>query len=202
MDQNSENVKKVLIKTIGKISRQEPLKIDLEFIKNKIRTIPNFPKQGVMFRDITTLFQDKQGMKKTIDILHDRYKERNIDIVAGIEARGFIVGGSLAERLGVSFVPIRKKGKLPHKTASQEYELEYGTDTVEIHQDSVSSGQRVLLIDDLIATGGTAQAACKLIEKLGGKIVECSFVIDLPELKGKEKLAGYPVYCVVEFEGE
>jgi len=202
MNQNSENVKKVLIRTIEKLSRQEPLKRELEFIKNKIRTIPNFPKQGVMFRDITTLFQDKQGMKKTIDILHERYKEKNIDIVAGIEARGFIIGGSLAERLGVSFVPIRKKGKLPHKTASQEYELEYGTDTVEIHEDSVSPGQRVLIVDDLIATGGTAQAACKLIEKLGGEIIECAFVIDLPELKGKEKLSKYPIYCLVEFEGE
>lgn len=202
MKQNSENVKKVLIKTIQKIAGQEPLKKELEFIKSKIRTIPDFPKPGIMFRDITTLFQDKEGMKKVIDILHERYKNKNIDVVAGIEARGFIVGGCLAERLGASFVPIRKKGKLPHKTASQEYELEYGTDTVEIHEDAIKPNQKVLLIDDLIATGGTAQAACKLIEKLRGQIIECTFVIDLPELKGKEKLKPHKVFSLVEFEGE
>lgn len=202
MKQNSENVKKVLISTIQKLARQTPLKEELNYIKNKIRTIPDFPKPGIMFRDITTLFQDKAGMKKVIDILHERYKNKNIDVVAGIEARGFIIGGSLAERLNASFVPIRKKGKLPHKTASQEYELEYGTDAVEIHQDAIAPGQNVLLIDDLIATGGTAQAACKLVELLKGNIVECAFVIDLPDLNGKQKLAPHKVFAMVEFAGE
>ncbi len=202
MTLNTENAKKILIRTIEKLSGNEPLKKDLEFIKKKIRTIADFPKPGVMFRDITTLLQDREGMKKIIDIFYNRYKDKNIEVVAGIEARGFIVGGSLAERLGVSFVPIRKKGKLPHATASQEYELEYGTGTIEIHRDGIAHGQKVLLIDDLIATGGTAQAACKLIEKLGGKIIECAFVIDLPELKGKEKLFPHSIFTIVEFEGE
>lgn len=201
MKQNSGNVKRVLIKAIEKLSNQEPLKKDLEFIKSKIRTIPNFPKQGVMYRDVTTLFQDPNGIKKVVDIFYNKYKNNGVDIIAGIEARGFIIAGSLAERMGVSFVPIRKKGKLPHKTESQEYELEYGTDTVEIHRDAIQPGQRVLLIDDLIATGGTAQASCNLIEKLGGKIIGCGFLIDLPDLKGKEKISKYPIYSLVEFEG-
>jgi len=202
MKTNAENVKKVLIKTIQKISRQEPLKIDLGFIKNSIVSIPNWPKQGVIYRDITSLMQNQEAMKKVVDILVRRYEHQRVEVVAGIESRGFIFGAILAEKLGVSFIPVRKKGKLPRETEVQEYSLEYGTDVIEIHKDSIKSGQRVLLVDDLIATGGTAEAACKLIEKLGGKIIECVFVIDLPELKGKEKLSKYPVYCLVEFEGE
>ena len=201
MEQNIENVKKVLLKTIEKLTNQKPISQDLQFIKNTIRTIPNFPKQGVMFRDITTLFQNPQALKKVSDILYERYKNKNIDIIAGIEARGFILGAILAEKLGISFVPIRKKGKLPFKTESQEYALEYGTDQIEIHKDSIKPNQKVLLVDDLIATGGTSKAACKLIEKLGGQIFECSFIIDLPELKGRERLKDYPVYSLVEFEG-
>jgi 5'-methylthioadenosine phosphorylase len=202
MKQNSENVEKILIKTIEKISKKEVDTRNIEKIKNKIRTIPNFPKQGIMFRDITTLFKDKEAMKKVIEIFYERYKDKQINVVAGIEARGFIIGGILAEKLNCGFIPIRKKGKLPAETEQQEYELEYGTDIVEIHKDAIIPGQKVLLIDDLIATGGTALASTKLIEKLNGEIIECAFIIDLPELKGKEKLSNFPVYSLVEFEGE
>jgi adenine phosphoribosyltransferase len=171
-------------------------------IKDKIRTIPHFPKQGIMFRDITTLLKDSEGFEQVINELFERYKNANIDLVAGIESRGFIIGGALAHRLKKGFVPIRKKGKLPAEVIREEYELEYGKDIIEIHKDAITKGQKVLLIDDLIATGGTAVAACKLIEKAGGEIVECAFVIDLPELKGKEKLAPRKVFALVEFEGE
>ncbi len=202
MKKNSENVKKVLIKTIEKLTNEEVTSQDLELIKNNIRTIPNFPKQGIMFRDITTLFQNPEAMRKTIEIFYQRYKNKKIDYVAGIEARGFILGGSLAEKLNCGFIPIRKKGKLPYEVERQEYDLEYGTDTIEIHKDALKQGQRILIMDDLIATGGTAKASCQLIEKLGGEIVECAFIIDLPELKGKEKLKDYPIFTLVEFEGE
>lgn len=202
MDQNSANVKKVLIRTIEKISNRDTSSLDLKYIKNKVRTIPNWPKPGVMFRDITTLFQDPKGMKKTVDILYNRYKNKGIEVVAGIEARGFILGAILADRLKCSFVPIRKRGKLPAETLSQEYSLEYGTDIVEIHKDSISPETKVLLVDDLIATGGTAEASAKLIERLGGKIQEIAFIIDLPELGGKKKLTQWPVYAMIEFEGE
>jgi len=200
MEQNAENVKKVIIKTIKKIIKKESNQEDLEYIKKCIRTIPNYPKLGIQFRDITTLLKNKKGMKKIYEILYNRYKDQPIDIVAGIESRGFIIGGSLAEKLGVGFVPIRKKGKLPAETISQEYSLEYGTDIVEIHKDAINPGERVLLIDDLIATGGTGLAAAQLIEKLQGKIQEITFVIDLPELKGKEKLQNWPVYTMIEFK--
>ena len=202
MNKNSENVKRVLLKVIWKISEQELSKKDVEFIKSKIRTIPNFPKNGVMFRDITTLFKDAEGMKKVAEIFYNRYKDKKIDLVAGIESRGFVVAGILAEKLGVGFVPIRKKGKLPHEKESQEYALEYGTDTIEIHKDSIQKGQKILLIDDLIATGGTASASCLLVEKLGGEIAECGFIIELPDLRGKEKLKKYHVFSIVKFEGE
>lgn len=202
MKQNSENVKKLLIRTIEKITREDSTTKDLDYIKSKIRTIPNFPKQGIMFRDITTLFQDKDAMKKTIDILYNRYKNKQIDFVAGIESRGFIIAGSLAEKLNCGFIPIRKKGKLPHVVEQQEYELEYGTDTIEIHKDALNPGHKILVVDDLIATGGTAKASCQLIEKLGGEIVECSFIIDLPELGGKDKLKDYPIFTLIEFKGE
>ena len=202
MKLNSEKVKQLLIRVIEKISREDIVKRELDFIKEKIRTIPNFPKPGIMFRDITTLFRDKDGMKKIMEVLYNKYKYHKIDAVAGIEARGFIIGGGLAEKLGVGFIPIRKKGKLPHNTTGQDYELEYGTDRVEIHTDSIEPGQKILLVDDLIATGGTAQASCQLIEKLGGEIVGCAFIVDLPELTGKEKLSKYDIFTVVEFEGE
>ena len=173
----------------------------MQHIKDKIRTIPNFPKHGIMFRDITTLLKDPQGFSDVITAFKERYKSQKIDVVAGIEARGFIIGGALAKELSVGFVPLRKKGKLPYKTHKIEYDLEYGKDCLEIHEDAISAGDRVLVVDDLIATGGTCKAACDLIEKIGGTIVECAFIIDLPELKGKEKL-GRPAFALVEFEGE
>ena len=173
-------------------------------IKSRIRTVPHYPKQGVMFRDITTLLKDPVGFRVTITELANRYAGAKIDRVAGIEARGFIVGAALAYHLGVGFVPVRKKGKLPAETVGQDYELEYGTDRIEMHVDAVSQGERVLLVDDLIATGGTAGAACKLIASMGGTIVECCFVIDLPDLGGRARLEkhGHKVFAMCEFEGD
>jgi 5'-methylthioadenosine phosphorylase len=198
MKDNSERMKKILLKTIESFSREQEILV----LKNKIRTIPNFPKQGIMFRDITTLLKDKESLKKLTEILYERYKNKKIDIVAGIESRGFIIAGILAEKLNSGLVLIRKPGKLPAETLSESYELEYGTDRIEIHKDAITKGQKVLLIDDLIATGGTALASCRLIEKLGGEIVECCFSIELPDLKGKEKLSKYPVFSLIKFGGE
>jgi adenine phosphoribosyltransferase len=174
----------------------------IEEIKSKIRTIPHFPKQGIMFRDITTLLKDANGLGHIISELAERYEGKKINYVAGIESRGFIIGGALAHKLKIGFIPIRKKGKLPAEVIREEYELEYGKDVVEMHKDALVKGDRVLLVDDLIATGGTALAACKLIEKAGGIVEECVFVVDLPELGGKEKLAPRKVFALVEFEGE
>ena len=173
-------------------------------IKSLIRTVPHYPKQGVMFRDITTLLKDPVGLRVTIDELARRYQDMKIDKVAGIESRGFILGAPLAYVLGKGFIPIRKKGKLPAETIGHDYELEYGTDRIEIHTDAIDKGERVLLVDDLIATGGTAEAACKLIEKIGGKIVECCFVIDLPDIGGRTRLEkhGHKVFALCEFEGD
>lgn len=173
-------------------------------IKSLIRTIPHYPKEGIMFRDITTLLKDPIGLKLMINELADRYRDKQVDKIAGIEARGFIVGAPLAYLLGVGFVPIRKKGKLPAQTIGHDYDLEYGADRIEIHTDAIDKGDRVLLIDDLIATGGTAEAATHLIAQMGGHIVECGFVIDLPDLGGRvriEKL-GHTVFALTEFEGE
>lgn len=174
----------------------------MEYIKKTIRTIPNFPKKGIMFRDITTLLKDPEGFKKSCDEFYKRYKDKKIDVVVGIESRGFIFGAVLAYLLGVGFVPIRKPGKLPGKTIKEVYELEYGTDAVEMHTDAIKKGDKVLVVDDLIATGGTCGATIKLIEKLGGEIIECCFVVELPELKGREKMQGYNVFNLVDFEGE
>jgi adenine phosphoribosyltransferase len=156
-----------------------------------------------MFRDVTTLLGNARAFRTTVDLLVQPYAGVRIDKVAGIEARGFILAGAVAHQLSVGFVPVRKKGKLPWKTVGQEYELEYGTDTVEIHADAVAKGESVLLVDDLIATGGTAEAAIKLIEKVGGKVVGCSFIIDLPELQGRKRLEklGKQVLSLVHFEG-
>jgi len=156
-------------------------------IKEKIRTIPHWPKQGVMFRDITTLLKDSDGFNHLIDLLLERYKDVEIDYIVGIESRGFIIGAVLANRLQKGFVPIRKKGKLPPEVVSEEYDLEYGKDKIEVSANAIKLGDKVLLVDDLIATGGTAMAACNLIKKLGGEIIECCFVIDLPDLGGKKK---------------
>lgn len=173
-------------------------------IKSRIRTIPHYPKPNIMFRDITSLLKDPIGFKITINELVRRYADMKIDKVMGIEARGFIVGAPLAYALGKGFVPIRKKGKLPAETIGQDYELEYGTDRIEIHADAITPGERVLLVDDLIATGGTAEAATRLIKKIGGEIVECCFVIDLPDIGGRKRLEkqGYSVFALCEFEGE
>ncbi|MBW2966548.1 adenine phosphoribosyltransferase [Candidatus Woesearchaeota archaeon] len=173
-------------------------------VKSKIRTVPHWPKQGIMFRDITTLLKDKEGYNHMIDLLVERYKDMKVDVVAGIESRGFITGSVLAHRLGVGFVPIRKPGKLPAETVSEEYELEYGKDKIEVHTDAINKGDKVLLVDDLVATSGTAVAAANLIKKLGGEIVECSFIVELPDLKGREKLEkkGLKVFSLVQFEGE
>lgn len=173
-------------------------------IKSLIRTVPHYPKQGVMFRDITTLLKDPVGLRITINELVNRYTGSRIDKIAAIESRGFIVGAALAFQLGVGFVPIRKKGKLPAETIGHDYELEYGSDRIEMHVDAIGQGDRILLVDDLIATGGTAEAAVKLIEKTGGKIIECCFVIDLPELGGRKRLEkhGQKVFALCEFEGE
>lgn len=173
-------------------------------IKSRIRTIPHYPKQGVMYRDITTLLKDPVGFRATINELVNRYTGAKIDMVAAVEARGFIIGAALAFQLGVGFVPIRKKGKLPAETIGHDYDLEYGTDRIEMHVDAVSKGDCVLLVDDLIATGGTAEAACKLVESMGGKIVECCFVVDLPDLGGCKRLKknGQKVFALCEFEGD
>jgi len=173
-----------------------------ESIKSKIRMVPHWPKQGIMFRDITTLIKDPDGLKETIDLLVDRYKDKEIDLVVGIESRGFIFGAPLAYLLGCGFVPVRKPGKLPAECESEEYTLEYGTDTIEIHKDSIKKGDRILIIDDLIATGGTIGAARNLVKRLGGNIVECAFIVELTELKGRDKLDGENIFSVVEFEGE
>ncbi|BCM26008.1 adenine phosphoribosyltransferase [Methyloradius palustris] len=169
-----------------------------------IRTIPHYPKQGIQFRDITTLLKDPIGFRIAIDELAKRYSDQKIEKVAGIEARGFIIGAALAYKLGVGFVPVRKPGKLPAETIGHDYALEYGSDRIEIHTDAISQGERILLVDDLIATGGTAEAAALLIQKLGGEIVECAFVIDLPDLGGTKRLAqnGLKSFSLCEFEGE
>ncbi|MDC1311052.1 adenine phosphoribosyltransferase [Burkholderiales bacterium] len=173
-------------------------------IKELIRTIPDYPKPGIMFRDITTLLSDPEGFKYVIKILADRYSKYDFDFIAGIEARGFIVGAPLAATLTKGFIPVRKTGKLPGQTVSQSYELEYATDKIEIHADAFPKGSRILLVDDLIATGGTAIATTQLIERCGGEIVECCFVIDLPDLGGAKKLEamGRCVFSLVGFEGD
>ena len=173
-----------------------------ESIKSKIRMVPNWPKKGVMFRDITTLLKDGQGFRETIDLLHNRYKDMKIDKVVGIESRGFILGAPLAYLLGCGFVPVRKPGKLPADVESEEYTLEYGTDKIEVHKDAISNGDRILIVDDLLATGGTANACRNLVKKLEGIIIECTFVIELPELKGREKIQGENIYSIVAFEGK
>jgi adenine phosphoribosyltransferase len=172
-------------------------------IAKLIRTIPNYPKEGIMFRDITTLLKDPEGFKTTINLLVEKYKDAPIDYIAGIEARGFILGSALAYALGLGFIPVRKKGKLPGKTITQSYNLEYGSDVIEIHEDALHKGAKVLLIDDLIATGGTAIGAITLIEKVGGEIYETAFVVDLPELGGAKKITdlGHKVFTLCSFAG-
>ena len=173
-------------------------------VKDYIRTIVDFPHEGIMFRDVTTLFADPRGLRLAVDQLLHPYADERIDKVIGLEARGFILGGAIAHQLSVGFVPIRKKGKLPGATLSEAYTLEYGEAVMEIHDDAIAAGERILVVDDLLATGGTAEAGIKLIERLGGEIVGCAFVIDLPDLGGRAKLEalGMDVHALCAFEGE
>jgi len=173
-----------------------------ESIKSKIRTIPHWPKKDIMFRDITTLLKSPEGLKETVDLFHERYANKKIDTVVGIEARGFILGAPLAYLLGCGFVPVRKPGKLPAECESEEYSLEYGKDKVEIHKDAIKKADRVVIIDDLLATGGTINATRNLVKKLEGEIVECAFVIELPDLNGREKIKGENIFSIVKFGGE
>jgi len=172
-------------------------------LKSLIRTIPDYPKPGILFRDITTLLGHAEGFREAIKRLAAPFEGAKIDAVAGIEARGFILGGAVADRLGTGFVPIRKKGKLPGRTIGQDYTLEYGVDVIEMHEDAIAKGQRIVLIDDLIATGGTAEAAAKLIRKSGGDLVGAAFVIDLPDLGGVKRLnaLGLKSHALMAFEG-
>ena len=173
-------------------------------IKSRIRTIPDYPRPGIMFRDITTLLKDAFGFRKVVDELVQPYAGRRIDKVAGIEARGFIIGGAVAHQLSTGFITVRKKGKLPWETIGQDYELEYGTDRVEIHTDAIDEGEHVLLVDDLIATGGTAAATIQLIRAAGGEVMGSAFVVDLPDLGGRKRIEklGVEVLTLCEFEGE
>jgi adenine phosphoribosyltransferase len=172
-------------------------------LKSLVRTIPDYPKAGIMFRDVTTLLKDAAGFKACIERLVEPYRGAGIGTVVGIEARGFILGGAVADRLGTGFVPLRKKGKLPWRAIGQDYELEYGTDVIEVHDDAIAEGEHVLVVDDLIATGGTAEAACKLVRRVGGVPVGAAFVIDLPELGGVAKIEaqGVPCHTLIAFEG-
>ncbi len=170
-------------------------------VKDKIRTVPNWPIEGVMFRDITTVLQDPEAFRESIDLFYNRYKDMGIDKIVGIDARGFIFGSVLAYKLNIGLVLVRKKGKLPYDTISAEYSLEYGKDTVEMHKDAIEKGEKVLIVDDLIATGGTVAAAVELVEKLGGDIVECAFLVELPDLKGREKIKEHKIFALTEFAG-
>lgn len=168
-------------------------------LKDCIRNIPDFPKPGILFRDITTLLKNKRALKQAVDALANKYKGKKIDAVVAVEARGFILGGVIAHKLGAGFVPVRKKGKLPAKTQSVTYALEYGTDTLEMHQDALGSGDKVLIVDDLLATGGTVNAVTELVKQMGAKIAGIAFLIELIDLKGRDKLKGYPVYSLIKY---
>lgn len=168
-------------------------------LKNYIRSIPDFPRPGILFRDITPLLSDKYALREAIRLLSAKFKKKGIDIVVAAEARGFILAGAVAQGLNAGFVPVRKKGKLPGKTYSETYKLEYGVDRFEIHRDAFKKGERVLVLDDLLATGGTARAIVNLVKKLGGKIAGICFLIELGELNGRKKLKGYPVYSLIKY---
>ena len=168
-------------------------------ISKKIRSIPDFPKKGILFRDITPLLQDATSFKEAIELLADHYQDRKVDLVVSAEARGFILGAGIAYRLGVGFVPVRKPGKLPYEVNTTTYELEYGEDSLEIHKDGVKRGDKVLVFDDLLATGGTARAICQLVEDLEGKIAGVCFLIELTSLKGREKLKGYDIFSLIKY---
>ncbi|MEI7541735.1 MAG: adenine phosphoribosyltransferase [bacterium] len=168
-------------------------------LRKIVLDVPDFPKKGIIFKDLTPLFKDKESFKKLIDFLAKRYKNKGIDTVVSVEARGFLLGAPLAYKLGASLVPVRKPGKLPRPVYKQEYALEYGTDSLEIHKDAIGKGEKVLVIDDVLATGGTAGAVAKLVDKCGGKIVEFAFIIELDFLKGNEKLKPHKVYSMLHY---
>ncbi len=174
-----------------------------EYIRERIRTVPDWPQPGIMFRDITPLLQDKKTFRVLVDVFVHRYMDQNLDYVAGVDARGFILGAVVAYELNLGFIPVRKKGKLPYQTVEEEYELEYGSATVEIHTDACCSGDRILLIDDLVATGGTMLAASKLLTRIGAEVVEAAAIVDLPELGGSKliRAEGIPLFTVCDFEG-
>ncbi len=188
-----------LINTSGRGSMKKISSNNISDLKNCIRDIPDFPKKGIIFKDITTLLSNPKAFKRAIDLLVKKFKTQRIDIVVGIESRGFIFGSVLAYKLGAGFVPVRKKGKLPYKTKSVTYELEYGSDTLEIHNDAIPSQSRVLIVDDLLATGGTVQAVTKLVKSFDAKISGAAFLVELTFLKGKEKLKGLPIYSIIEY---
>ena len=167
-------------------------------LKSSIRDIPGFPKEGIIFKDITTLLRDKDKFRQTVDLFAEKFKSKKIDIIISVEARGFIFGAALAYKIGAGIAPVRKKGKLPFKTHSVTYELEYGKDTLEIHQDAFKKGANVLIVDDLLATGGTCKAVIELVEKIGGKIVGLAFLIELLPLKGRDKLKGYEIVSLIQ----
>ena len=171
-------------------------------VEDYIRSIPDFPEPGIIFRDITTVMQDSDGFKLAIDSMEDTIKDLDFDVIAGLESRGFMFGTPIAYNMGKPFVPIRKKGKLPCETISEEYSLEYGTAEIEIHTDAIKKGQKAVIVDDLIATGGTVEAAIKLIERLGGEVVACVFLTELVDLKGRDVLEGYRVESIVKFDGK
>lgn len=168
-------------------------------LKSQIRNVPDFPKAGILFYDITTLLRDPQGYKATVDMLSMPYVDQDIDVVVGIESRGFILGGAVAQRIGAGFIPVRKPGKLPSKAVRETYDLEYGKDSLEIHEDAVEKGQRVLIVDDVLATGGTARAATQLVKKLGGELHGLAFLIELIGLDGRTKLSGEKVFSVLQY---
>lgn len=170
-----------------------------EQLKKAIRDVPDFPKEGILFKDITTLCKDPALFQRMVDMLAHRYIGKGVELVVGIEARGFIVGAALAYKLGAGVVLVRKPGKLPHKTHKATYTLEYGKDTLEIHQDAIEKGQKVIIADDLLATGGTAGAVAKLVSDMGGKILECAFIVELEDLKGREKLKPHPVFSLIKY---
>jgi len=174
----------------------------MDHLKRLIRTIPDFPKRGIEFRDLTTLFLDSGGFQDVIGAMASEFRHQKIDMLVGIESRGFILGAPLAVALGKGFVPVRKPGKLPGPKIGVEYSLEYGVDRLEIHTDALRKGMRVLLVDDLLATGGTMEAACRLVEQVGGEVAGCAFVVELVDLKGRERLTKFPIYRMIEFEGE
>ncbi|MBC2703315.1 adenine phosphoribosyltransferase [Desulfobacula sp.] len=171
-------------------------------LRETIRSIPDWPIKGVIFRDLTTLMQNPQAFRESCDVLYERYKDMDIDKIVGIDARGFVFGAVLAYKLGIGFIPVRKKGKLPWKTIQETYSLEYGEDTLEIHEDAVKKGEKVIIVDDLIATGGTIGATVKLVKKLGADVIECAFVVELPDLKGRDQIQDCKVFVITEFEGE